>query len=406
MPKQILLVEDSTTMQKVIEITFAHEDYRITSARDADEALGRLREGRPDIVIADAGLAGKSGYDLCATLKADPGMREVPILLLTGNFSPYDEARGEKAGVDAYVIKPFETQVLLDKVADLLRRRGSTTAVGAPTLVAIPPMPVPQSAAMGAVASGAMGEGRRPTVPPQPPPRVPQPSPQQQVVAPLSPVGAPRPPAPSAVSSVPTAAAADTGAQRSTLMGIPAVNPITTTGVRPPPPPGMLVRQTGNLPAIGGAPPPPTMTAAPAQPQQSAMPSWGRASAVSSVPPSPTLTSPPQATTVYGVASPFAQAAAMMPPAPAPGMERPVVTGIPPTVPQMPRPSLIPRAPIPAAVLQTLERIAARGAEYEAIAKLSMDVIEQIVWEVVPELAEALIRAEVERLVKDREQKV
>lgn len=403
MPKQILLVEDSTTMQKVIEITFAHEDYRITSARDADEAMGRLREGRPDVVIADAGLGGKSGYDLCASLKADPGLRDVPVLLLTGNFSPYDEGRGEKAGVDAYVIKPFETQVLLDKVAELLRRRGAATAVGAPTLVAIPPMPVPQSAALGAVASGAMGEGRRPTVPPQQ--RMPQPPPQQ-VAAPLSPVGAPRPPAPSAVSSVPTAAA-DTGVQRSTLMGIPAVNPITTTGMRPPPPPGMLVRQTGNLPAIGGAPPPPAVPPAqPAQPQ-SAMPSWGRASAVSSVPPSPTLTSPPQATTVYGVASPFAQAAAMMPPAasPASTLDRPVVTGIPPTVPQMPRPSLIPRAPIPAAVLQTLERIAARGAEYEAIAKLSMEVIEQIVWEVVPELAEALIRAEVERLVKDREQK-
>src|SRR5262245_59170500 len=123
MPKQILLVEDSMTMQKVVEITFAHEDYRITSAKDADEALQRIGEVRPDAVLLDAGLVGKSGYDVCAAIKADPNLREVPVVLLTGNFSPYDESRGQRAGVDAHVVKPFETQVLIDKVADLLRRR-------------------------------------------------------------------------------------------------------------------------------------------------------------------------------------------------------------------------------------------------------------------------------------------
>lgn len=76
--------------------------------------------------------------------------------------------------------------------------------------------------------------------------------------------------------------------------------------------------------------------------------------------------------------------------------------GIPSQVPQMPRPSLIPRAPVPAPVLAALERIAARGAEYEAIAKLSAEAIQQIVWEVVPELAEVIIRAEVDRLAKER----
>ena len=71
-------------------------------------------------------------------------------------------------------------------------------------------------------------------------------------------------------------------------------------------------------------------------------------------------------------------------------------------IPTMPRPSLIPRAPVPAPVLAALERIAARGAEYEAIAKLSAEAIQQIVWEVVPELAEVIIRAEVDRLAKEK----
>ncbi|MCS6916049.1 MAG: response regulator [Myxococcales bacterium] len=361
MPKQILLVEDSITMQKVVEITFAHEDYRITSAKDADEALLRLNEIRPDIILCDAGLPGRSGYDLCAQLKADGATRDIPFLLLTGNFNPYDEVRGQRCGVDAHVVKPFETQVLIDKVADLLRRRsGAPAPQPVQTLVSMPVMQVPSSPAVGAVAAA---EGRRPTIPPQPPRVSLQPSSMPS-----------RPPAEPA---------------RSTLMGIPAVNPLGAAGLRPPPPPGMRVRETGNLPAINPPGPSgvPGSSAGALSSPASALPSWGR----------PTTAVPSQATPV----SPVAQAQAMqMPPA---AGDRTTVVGIPSVVPQMPRPSLIPRAPIPAPVLATLERIAKKGAEYEAIAKLSMEVIEQVVWEVVPELAEVMIRAEVERLGRERQ---
>lgn len=71
-------------------------------------------------------------------------------------------------------------------------------------------------------------------------------------------------------------------------------------------------------------------------------------------------------------------------------------------VPQMPRPSLIPKAPVPATVLAALERIASRGAEFEAIAKLSAETIQQVAWEVVPELAEVILRAEADKLGKER----
>ena len=71
-------------------------------------------------------------------------------------------------------------------------------------------------------------------------------------------------------------------------------------------------------------------------------------------------------------------------------------------MPQMPRPSLIPRAPVPATVLAALERIAAKGPEYEAIAKLSVEAIQQIAWEVIPELAEVILKAEAERYAKER----
>ena len=77
-------------------------------------------------------------------------------------------------------------------------------------------------------------------------------------------------------------------------------------------------------------------------------------------------------------------------------------TGIPAQVPQMPRPSLIPRAPVPATVVAALEKIAARGAEFEAIARMSAETIQQVAWEVIPELAEVILRAEAEKHGKER----
>src|SRR6267142_1247378 len=99
MPKQILLVDDSVTIQRVVQLTFAHEpEYTVVAAKSHDEGLAKARDLRPDIVLADAGMQGKTGYDLCAAIRSDGGLASTPILILTGNFSPYDEARGSKAG--------------------------------------------------------------------------------------------------------------------------------------------------------------------------------------------------------------------------------------------------------------------------------------------------------------------
>ena len=117
MPKQILLVDDSVTIQRVVELTFAHEDYKVVAAKSADEGLAKARELKPDIVLADAGMPGKSGYDLCSALRSEASLAGTPCLILAGNFSPYDEGRGQKSGADGFVVKPFETQALIDKVA-------------------------------------------------------------------------------------------------------------------------------------------------------------------------------------------------------------------------------------------------------------------------------------------------
>jgi CheY-like chemotaxis protein len=99
MPKTLLLADDSVTIQKVVGISFANEDIRIVTVDNGDDAVLRAREIRPDIVLADVVMPGKSGYDVCAALKADPTLAGIPVLLLTGTFETFDEARAARVGV-------------------------------------------------------------------------------------------------------------------------------------------------------------------------------------------------------------------------------------------------------------------------------------------------------------------
>jgi len=135
MTKKLLLADDSITIQKVIQITFAHEDYQLTITDNGDTALVRAEEQVPDLVMADVYMPGKNGYELCAAIKQSPALRQVPVLLLAGSFEPFDEGKARAAGADAWIEKPFESQALIDKVAELLSAvpvTGATAAVLAP----------------------------------------------------------------------------------------------------------------------------------------------------------------------------------------------------------------------------------------------------------------------------------
>jgi len=389
MPKQILLVDDSVTIHRVVDITFAQEDFAITTVKSVDEGLDRARQIKPDIVLADAGMTGKTGYDLCAAIRQDSSLAKTACLILTSNFSPYDEGKGGQAGADGFVVKPFETQVLIDKVKDAITRRaGGEVAAPRPAAAATVPaaigaVPVTQAPTKAGVESlskplSVVAASFKEQITPHVPAARPAPAPAAPVAA------APSPPRPQ---------------PKATLMGIPAVNPaalgITPPAARPAPVPVAVT-------------PPAAIPAAPVRP-------------------APVVEAPRPAPAPIHVEAPRAPAQA---------------SSLPASVPQMPRPSLVPgvaqprpaeaapRAVAPevtparadsarrepeggigAVVRQVAERaahqvpaaIAQKGPEYEAIARLSREVIEQVVWEVVPELAEAIIRAELDRLVRERQ---
>ena len=116
MSKTLLLADDSVTIQKVVGISFANEDVVLVTVDNGDDAIAKAREVRPDIVLADVVMPGKTGYDVCQTIKEDPQLAHIPVLLLTGTFEAFDEARASAAGADGHITKPFEAQALVDTV--------------------------------------------------------------------------------------------------------------------------------------------------------------------------------------------------------------------------------------------------------------------------------------------------
>lgn len=120
MPFKLLLADDSVTIQRVIELTFADEDVQVIAVGDGKQAIDRVRSDRPDIVLADVGMPERDGYEVAAFVKGNPEFAHVPVLLLTGAFEPIDESRARSVGCDGVLVKPFEPQMVINRVKDLL----------------------------------------------------------------------------------------------------------------------------------------------------------------------------------------------------------------------------------------------------------------------------------------------
>jgi CheY-like chemotaxis protein len=113
----ILLADDSVTIQKVVELTFLDENYKVVALGNGADAIARLEEIRPDVVLADVHMPGADGYELSAAVRAKlPG---VPVLLLVGTFEIFDGDRAATSGAAGHLKKPFDSQDLLRRVKEL-----------------------------------------------------------------------------------------------------------------------------------------------------------------------------------------------------------------------------------------------------------------------------------------------
>ncbi len=123
--KTILLADDSITIQKVVELTFSEADYRVVCVSTGGQALKKVAEVRPDIVLLDVIMPEKNGYEVCEQIKRSPATSGIPVLLLTGTFEPFDKKRADMAGANGHITKPFESQALIAKVEELIAARPS-----------------------------------------------------------------------------------------------------------------------------------------------------------------------------------------------------------------------------------------------------------------------------------------
>jgi DNA-binding response OmpR family regulator len=123
MSKKLLLADDSVTIQKVVELTFQEEDYDVSIVGNGLEALEKIKEERPDIILADISMPGLNGIDLCEKLKNNSNYKNIPIVLLINSFEEFDRKKGDKIGVDGYIEKPFESQDLIDIVQSLTEKK-------------------------------------------------------------------------------------------------------------------------------------------------------------------------------------------------------------------------------------------------------------------------------------------
>ena len=297
MPTTLLAVDDSLTMRKVLEVTFAGEDFKTVVAASGRQALDLLSREKPAVALVDHTLDDMNGYDLCQEIKSvAPSTR---VVLLSSKHTPYDKTRAGAAGVDDFMDKPFDTQKLIEKVRAVMN---------APA--AMPARPAAAAA-------------------PKPPP---------PAVAPVR------------VGQVPASVVQTSARPRSQTLSYGTPAPAPAASARPVPP----VQPTGGAQA-------------------------GR-----------TLTGSPTASPKPAEVAPK--------PAPAPAQARPA-----PATPPSPAAAA---APVVAAAVAAsngglvgkLQGLGLSPDQVQAVLALSREIVEQVVWEVVPVLAETIIKEEIRRL--------
>jgi two-component system phosphate regulon response regulator PhoB len=121
--ERIIVVEDESDIAKVLEYNLAREGYQVEVMADGAEAVDRIVEVAPDLVLLDLMLPGMDGLEVCRTLKQDPAARDIPVIMVTAKGEETDVVLGLELGADDYVTKPFSPRELLARVKAVLRRR-------------------------------------------------------------------------------------------------------------------------------------------------------------------------------------------------------------------------------------------------------------------------------------------
>ena len=122
--RKLLLADDSITIQKVVDLTFADEGVTVVCVNDGREAIERLAEFTPDVVLVDVFMPHVNGYEVCKYIKQNEKLKHIPVMLLVGSFEPFDEEEARRVGANDTLTKPFQSiRRLIDKVGQMVGNR-------------------------------------------------------------------------------------------------------------------------------------------------------------------------------------------------------------------------------------------------------------------------------------------
>ena len=126
----VLIVEDEAALMTMLRYNLEKQGFRVEEAGDGEEALTRINELKPDMVLLDWMLPQLSGIEVCRQIRRRPATRELPVIMITARSEDQDAVRGLNTGADDYVTKPFSTEALVARMRALMRRSNTVPAKG------------------------------------------------------------------------------------------------------------------------------------------------------------------------------------------------------------------------------------------------------------------------------------
>jgi two-component system cell cycle response regulator DivK len=120
MNERILVIEDQEDNRQILRDLLTSADFEVIEAEDGEAGLAAAAAHRPDLILMDIQLPGIDGYEATRRLKADPGLHDIPIIVVTSYALAGDDDKARAAGCDAYISKPYSPRQLLAKVREYL----------------------------------------------------------------------------------------------------------------------------------------------------------------------------------------------------------------------------------------------------------------------------------------------
>lgn len=134
MGHKVLLADDSITVQKIVKLSLTEEGIEVIAVSNGEQAVQQLETLQPDLVMADVFMPGKDGYEVCEFVKSHPRLQQTPVILLVHAFEPFDPDRAKKVGADHQLTKPFQSiRTLVTTVREML-----DSSFESPSTISIP----------------------------------------------------------------------------------------------------------------------------------------------------------------------------------------------------------------------------------------------------------------------------